>query len=64
MTPEAALEYASGLSLPTLVAQWRDRVVDARPAVYGNLAPNSGTTLIWVLLLGALAMRSTRWRSA
>jgi len=62
MSPEAALEYASGVPLSTLLAEWRSRVVENRPDVYGSLGAHSGVALMWALFFAALAMRSTRWR--
>jgi hypothetical protein len=57
----ALLERAAGSSLDPVIAEWRDAVLDGPPAVMP--ASVVGTSLLWILLLLALATRSTRWRT-
>ena len=62
MTVGEALEYASGVSAEELEAAWRAQVLEHAPQTHADLATTKWTALFWILLLGALAMRSTRWR--
>lgn len=64
MSPEQALEYASGVDLEELVTEWRAWIVTNRPEVYAGLGGKSAFALLWVLVFAALATRSTRWRFA
>ncbi len=57
----ALLERAAGSSLDPIIADWRNAVLDRAPAV--TPASVAGTSLLWILLLLALATRSTRWRA-
>lgn len=61
-SPLAALEAASGLNGPELVAGWRDSVLEGRSEHRAGLGSLTLTSLLWILLFIALAARSTRWR--
>jgi hypothetical protein len=56
------LRYASGQDGEQLVAGWRAALENERPSAYAGMSGVAGATLFWVLILAALAMRSTRWR--
>jgi hypothetical protein len=64
MEPVDALLYASGASMEELEAKWRTMVLEQRPKAHAGLAASKWTALFWILILAALAMRSTRWRLA
>jgi len=54
----------AGVEPDRVMAEWRRRVMDARPE---NAGPDEYTrlvTLLWVLLFAGLSTRSTRWRSS
>lgn len=57
-----ALRYAAGHSTEEIEAEWRRRLLEHRPQTQAGLARTKWTALFWILLIGALAMRSTRWR--
>jgi hypothetical protein len=63
MPPGDALRHISGLSTEELSTRWRDLILAARPNVHAGFGLTQLATALWVLLLAALAMRSTRWRS-
>jgi hypothetical protein len=58
-----ALSDAAGEPVEEVVAKWRAWVVGQRPVEYAGMGRTSGITLLWIVLLSTLAMRSTRWRS-
>ena len=60
--PVAALEAASGLDWNALLREWRAWVLQSRPVRQAGLGAHALTGAAWVLLLIALAARSTRWR--
>jgi len=60
--PAEALGVLSGLDIETLAARWRDRVLAARPRPRTEAIPLSAAAGLWILILGAAARRSTRWR--
>jgi hypothetical protein len=64
MEPVDALLHASGASLEELEAKWRTMVLEQQPKAHAGLAVSKWTALFWILILAALAMRSTRWRLA
>jgi hypothetical protein len=64
MSPGDALRAASGLTSEELAARWRARLMAAKPTVYSGLGATGGLAVFWFLVFGALALRSTRWRSA
>jgi len=64
MSPGDALLAASGLTSEELATRWRARVTAAKPTVYSGLGGTGGLAVFWFLVFGALALRSTRWRSA
>ena len=64
MEPADALLYASGASPQELEARWRDMVLKHQPQAHAGLSVSRWTALFWILILAALAMRSTRWRLA
>ena len=53
-----------GAAVPpdTLMARWRARTLQARPNLHAGLLLSPLSLLIWILLIAALATRSTRWR--
>lgn len=57
-----ALEAAAGVPLDTLLASWRREVLATRRSAWAGLSRSPVTLLLWILLFGALASRSTRWR--
>lgn len=59
---EARLAAASGLSGDSLIARWRGRVLAARPTTVAFGARSGWIAMAWSVLLGVLALRSTRWR--
>lgn len=64
MSVAEALRYASGATTDELEAAWRAEVLAHRPDAHAGLDTTKWTALFWILLCGALAMRSTRWRLA
>ncbi len=62
MTLGDALRYASGATTGELEAAWTAEVLAHRPDTQAGLLTTKWTALFWILLCGALAMRSTRWR--
>lgn len=60
--PPEILASISGVPMEQLAADWRAELSAARPLVHAGLGRTSWTVLLWLLLLGAFAMRSTRWR--
>jgi hypothetical protein len=60
--PLAALEAASGLDADELVLGWRAWLLASRPVQHAGLGMQALTGGMWILLLIALAARSTRWR--
>ena len=46
----------------SLLAAWRSAVLAARPSARAGLIRSPLSALFWLVLLGALAVRSTRWR--
>ncbi len=61
---ELALEYAAGMELGELVAEWQAWVVSNRPETHASLGREGVFALLWILCFAGLAMRSTRWRTA
>ncbi|HYU29879.1 MAG TPA: hypothetical protein VEK83_12680 [Gemmatimonadales bacterium] len=56
------LTIAAAVPLDSLIHQWRDFVIAARPRPV-TLAPSfAWTALGWSVVFGLLALRSTRWR--
>jgi len=60
--PLAALEAASGMSADALMRGWHAWLLENRPVGSAGFGPQALTGLAWILLLIALAARSTRWR--
>lgn len=60
--PEQALAEVAGVGVDPLVAAWRRWVLERRPDVSAGLPGAVLAAGAWILLFGALAMRSTRWR--
>lgn len=57
-----ALSRAAGIEADEVMASWRSRILEHRPEVAGGTGRSQWTTLFWVVVLGTLAMGSTRWR--
>ncbi|HUF74655.1 MAG TPA: hypothetical protein VMM35_00185 [Longimicrobiales bacterium] len=62
--PTEALVHAAGIDAPAVAAAWRATLLAQRPEIHAGLGGQAARTLLWVLALAALAMRSTRWRIA
>lgn len=60
--PEDVLPHVAQMPLDDLVAEWRAWVMEERPATYAALGGKSLMALMWILLFGTFATRSTRWR--
>ena len=56
------LVHAAGVPAETLMAEWRDRVLNARPNTQAGLLLSPAALVFWLILIIALATRSTRWR--
>jgi hypothetical protein len=56
------LARAADRPIDEVMLGWRDRVQRARPQVHAGIARAGLWSLLWLLGLGLLAMRSTRWR--
>ena len=63
-TALAALEAASGLTADALMREWRGWLLESRPVRHAGLGIQVLRGSAWILLLIALAARSTRWRFA
>ena len=63
-TALAALEAASGLTADALMREWRGWLLESRPVRHAGLGMQVLKGSAWILLLIALAARSTRWRFA
>jgi len=59
---ERRLGLAGGVPLDSLLRQWRDQVIAARPEPVTMAASMGWAALAWSLVFGLLALRSTRWR--
>ncbi len=60
--PGDALRRASGLGTEELASMWRTWVLQGAPRTRAALDPHLLFSLMWIAVLAALAMRSTRWR--
>jgi hypothetical protein len=56
------LAVAAGVPQDSLVARWRARVIVARPRAVTLTPRGAWAAFVWILVLGALALQSTRWR--
>ena len=59
---KGALLDAAGVPADSLMAGWRRQVLAARPNAWAGLVRTPLSVLAWILLMAALATRSTRWR--
>ncbi len=57
-----ALVDAAGVPADSLMAGWRRQVLAARPNAWAGLVRTPLSVLAWIVLMAALATRSTRWR--
>ncbi|HKR55135.1 MAG TPA: hypothetical protein VJS20_02465 [Gemmatimonadales bacterium] len=57
------LEITSGVSSDSLLGRWHATVVANRPEPVMLTAGTGWVALVWALALGALVLRSSRWRS-
>lgn len=57
------LALAAGRDRDALVAAWRADVLSRRPDAAADLARLPWSVLFWMLVLGGLAVRGSRWRS-
>ncbi|HEX6641239.1 MAG TPA: hypothetical protein VF215_09005, partial [Thermoanaerobaculia bacterium] len=60
--PLERIASAAGETPEALLAGWRERVLDARPAQSAGLAGSGLATLVWIGIVSIFAVRSTRWR--
>ncbi len=56
------LAAAAEVPRDSLLAAWRSAVLEARSSAWAGLARSPLSLFFWLVLLGALALRSTRWR--
>jgi hypothetical protein len=56
------LAAAAGLPEDSLLAAWRARVIVSRPRAVTLTPRGAWAAFVWILVLGALALQSTRWR--
>jgi hypothetical protein len=56
------LARAADRPLAEVMTGWRDAVQEARPRVHAGVARAGMWTLLWLVGLALLSMRSTRWR--
>jgi hypothetical protein len=56
------LVAAAEVPRDSLLAAWRSAVLAARPSAWAGLVRSPLSLFFWLVLLGALALRSTRWR--
>lgn len=56
------LEAAAQMDSNELMAAWLERIREARPRRMEGAPATRWSTLFWILVLGFLATRSTRWR--
>ena len=61
-TPMDRLSAAAGMPFDSLLASWRNEVLEARPSSWAGFGRSPMAILFWVLFFGALAVRSTRCR--
>jgi hypothetical protein len=61
-SPSQRLEAAAGIPTDSLLAQWHRRIRDSRMPSDAVSFRIAGMSLAWVLMFGALALRSSRWR--
>lgn len=57
-----ALARAAEMDADEVMESWRTRVLEHRPEVGGDTGRRHGSTLVWLVVFGILAMGSTRWR--
>jgi hypothetical protein len=62
LSPRDRLAYAAGVDADSLMAVWRDEIMNARPRHAAGMGRAGATALGWILILLFLAARSTRWR--
>jgi hypothetical protein len=60
--PRARIEAAAKLPVDTVVARWRDTILDSRSSSTAIDMETGMSALAWAALCGALALRSSRWR--
>jgi hypothetical protein len=58
----ASLEAMSGATVDVVIDRWRQRVMAAQPERVVLTAPRTLAALTWILALGALSLKGTRWR--
>ncbi|MCG6957990.1 MAG: hypothetical protein LJF04_18515 [Gemmatimonadetes bacterium] len=56
------ISYVAGEPLDVVITKWRRWVAEDRPVVDAGFGRILGVTLVWIVLLSALAMRSKRCR--
>jgi hypothetical protein len=59
---DVQLETAAGVPLDSLLSVWRMRVLAARPRPVTLEPKGAWLALMWGVVFGVLALRSTRWR--
>jgi hypothetical protein len=61
-SPRQRIEAATKLPADTVVARWRDTILDSRSSSTAIDMETGISALAWAALCGALALRSSRWR--
>lgn len=56
------LEYAAGLPLDSLIAQWHNAILAGRPKPVSLPVPEALAGVAWIALMSYLGLRSSRWR--
>ena len=56
------LEAAAGTDIDSVLTTWRAAVLATRPTPEQPVDRTTWSTLVWVIVAGVLAMRSSRWR--
>lgn len=64
VAPLDVLTHAAGVDEGTLMAAFGASFDRYRPRAHAGLGGTAATAVLWALALGALALRSTRWRLA
>lgn len=59
---DVAVSRAAGLGEDEVMRRWRALVLESRSAVGGGGSRSQWSALLWMVILGTLAMGSTRWR--
>jgi len=53
---------AAGMPVDSLILAWRRAIIEARPKPVTIAPARAWTALGWIVLMGLMAFRSSRWR--